>query len=126
MLFFQVDRKLFSGVPDLRRASSSMSVKVSVIIPTCGRTEIDLISLAGKVEEMVQGLPLDIKVAVMGCPVNGPGEAREADIGIAGGLKQGLIFKKGKIIAKVKEEDLYEEFVKELQKTVDEYKEANR
>ena len=66
-----------------------------------------------------------IKVAVMGCPVNGPGEAKEADIGIAGGMKLGLIFKKGKIIAKVKEEDLYTEFVKELEKTVEEYKEEH-
>ncbi len=81
------------------------SVEV-VSCPTCGRTEIDLISLAGKVEEMVQGLPLDIKVAVMGCVVNGPGEAAEADIGIAGGKHEGLLIKHGKIIRKVPEDQL--------------------
>ena len=71
-----------------------------VSCPTCGRTKIDLIGLANKVETMVTEFPLDIKVAVMGCVVNGPGEAKEADIGIAGGIKEGLIFKKGEIIKK--------------------------
>ena len=92
--------------------------------PTCGRTEINLIGLAQKVEELVEKIDVPITVAVMGCPVNGPGEAREADIGIAGGMKQGLIFKKGKIIAKVPEESLYESFVLELEKTIQEYKET--
>jgi len=77
-----------------------------VSCPTCGRTQIDLVGLAEKVEKMAEDYPLDIKVAVMGCAVNGPGEAREADIGIAGGLKEGLLFKKGKVIRKVPEEEL--------------------
>ena len=74
--------------------------------PTCGRTQIDLISLANRVEEMTQGYDLPIKVAVMGCVVNGPGEAREADIGIAGGKGCGLLIKHGEIIAKLPEEEL--------------------
>ena len=69
-----------------------------VSCPTCGRTKIDLIGLAKQVEEMVQDIPLDIKVAVMGCAVNGPGEAREADIGIAGGIGEGLLIKRGEIV----------------------------
>ena len=77
-----------------------------VSCPTCGRTQIDLIGLAGKVEKMVEDYPLDIKVAVMGCAVNGPGEAKEADIGIAGGIGEGLLIKKGQIIRKVPEEQL--------------------
>ena len=74
--------------------------------PTCGRTKIDLIGLANQVENMVADIPLDIKVAVMGCVVNGPGEAKEADIGIAGGIGEGLLIKKGKIIRKVPEDQL--------------------
>lgn len=85
-----------------------------VSCPTCGRTKIDLIGLATKVEDMVQGMPLDIKVAVMGCAVNGPGEAKEADIGIAGGNGEGLIIKKGEIIKKVPEQRLLEELKAEL------------
>ncbi len=81
---------------------------ISVVsCPTCGRTQIDLISLASKVEEMVKNYDhLDIKVAVMGCVVNGPGEAKEADIGIAGGIGEGLLIKKGEILRKVPEEEL--------------------
>lgn len=82
--------------------------------PTCGRTQIDLISLAGQVEEMVKSFDLDIKVAVMGCAVNGPGEAREADIGIAGGIGEGLLIKKGEIVKKVPEEALLETLRQEL------------
>ncbi len=77
-----------------------------VSCPTCGRTKIDLIGLANQVEEMVQDIPLDIKVAVMGCAVNGPGEAKEADIGIAGGIGEGLLIKKGEIVKKVPEAEL--------------------
>lgn len=77
-----------------------------VSCPTCGRTKIDLITLANQVEEMVQDIPLDIKVAVMGCAVNGPGEAKEADIGIAGGCKEGLLIKKGEVVKKVPESEL--------------------
>ena len=85
-----------------------------VSCPTCGRTKIDLIGLANKVEAMVADIPLDIKVAVMGCVVNGPGEAKEADIGIAGGIGEGLLIKKGEIIKKVKEEELLETLRQEL------------
>lgn len=85
-----------------------------VSCPTCGRTKIDLIGLANKVEEMTASIPLDIKVAVMGCVVNGPGEAKEADIGIAGGEGEGLLIKKGEIIKKVKEEELLEALRQEL------------
>ena len=74
-----------------------------VSCPTCGRTKIDLIGLANQVEDMVKDIDLDIKVAVMGCVVNGPGEAREADIGIAGGIGEGLLIKKGEIIKKLPE-----------------------
>ncbi|MDA3847454.1 MAG: flavodoxin-dependent (E)-4-hydroxy-3-methylbut-2-enyl-diphosphate synthase [Vallitaleaceae bacterium] len=82
--------------------------------PTCGRTNIDLISLAKAVEERCAHIKKPIKVAVMGCAVNGPGEAREADIGIAGGDGEGLIFKKGKIFKKVKEADLLEALLEEI------------
>lgn len=77
-----------------------------VSCPTCGRTKIDLIGLANQVENMVAEFPLDIKVAVMGCAVNGPGEAKEADIGIAGGIGEGLLIKKGEIVKKVPEQEL--------------------
>ncbi len=85
-----------------------------VSCPTCGRTKIDLIALAAQVEEMVQDIPLDIKVAVMGCAVNGPGEAKEADIGIAGGIGEGLLIKKGKIVRKVPEQELLDTLREEL------------
>ncbi len=85
-----------------------------VSCPTCGRTKIDLIGLANRVEDMVQDIPLDIKVAVMGCAVNGPGEAKEADIGIAGGLHEGLLIKKGEIVRKVKEEEIVDVLREEL------------
>lgn len=84
--------------------------------PTCGRTNIDLISLAEKVEKELRGLDKDITVAVMGCAVNGPGEAKEADIGIAGGQDSGLIFKSGKVIKKVEEDKLLSELLKEINK----------
>ncbi|MGV3024727.1 flavodoxin-dependent (E)-4-hydroxy-3-methylbut-2-enyl-diphosphate synthase [Clostridium thermobutyricum] len=86
-----------------------------VSCPTCGRTEIDLIGIAEEVEKRLKNSKKKIKVAVMGCVVNGPGEAREADIGIAGGKGVGIIFKKGEIIKKVKEEDLVEELLKEIE-----------
>jgi (E)-4-hydroxy-3-methylbut-2-enyl-diphosphate synthase len=85
-----------------------------VSCPTCGRTRIDLIGLAGQVEEMVKEFDLDIKVAVMGCAVNGPGEAREADIGIAGGIGEGLLIKKGEVVKKVPESELLETLRQEL------------
>ena len=85
-----------------------------VSCPTCGRTRIDLIGLANRVESMVQDIPLDIKVAVMGCVVNGPGEAKEADIGIAGGDGVGLLIKKGEVVKKVPEDQLLDTLREEL------------
>lgn len=85
-----------------------------VSCPTCGRTRIDLISLANQVENMVADIPLDLKVAVMGCVVNGPGEAKEADIGIAGGVGEGLIIKHGEVYKKVPEEELLAQLREEL------------
>lgn len=89
-----------------------------VSCPTCGRTQIDLIGLADKVTELVEGYDLDIKVAVMGCVVNGPGEAREADLGIAGGKGEGLLIKKGEIIKKLPEDQLLNALKEELDKLV--------
>lgn len=85
-----------------------------VSCPTCGRTQIDLIGLANQVETMVSDIPLNLKVAVMGCVVNGPGEAKEADIGIAGGIGEGLIIKHGEVYKKVKEEELLDALRYEL------------
>lgn len=87
-----------------------------VSCPTCGRTQINLIKIAKEVEERLKDSKKNIKVAVMGCVVNGPGEAREADIGIAGGKGEGLIFKKGEILKKVKEDQLVSELLKEIDK----------
>lgn len=86
-----------------------------VSCPTCGRTKINIIELANQVESLVSAYPLDIKVAVMGCAVNGPGEAKEADLGIAGGIKEGLLIKKGEIIRKVPEDQLLEALKDELE-----------
>jgi len=95
---------------DLRNFGATL-----VSCPTCARTNIGLIPLAKKVEEYISGIDKPITVAVMGCVVNGPGEAREADIGIAGGNGEGLIFKKGEIVKKVSEENLFDELVKEIE-----------
>ena len=86
--------------------------------PTCGRTRIDLIPIAKEVEEFLQEIEGNLTVAVMGCSVNGPGEAREADIGIAGGVKEGLLFKKGEIIKKVKQEKIVEVLKEEILKMI--------
>lgn len=91
-----------------------------VACPTCGRTQIDLIPMAKEVEKFLQNINSNITVAVMGCAVNGPGEAREADIGIAGGIKEGLLFKKGEIIRKIPQEEIVEELKKEITKMVEE------
>lgn len=99
---------------DLRKTGATL-----VSCPTCARTSIDLIGLAKKVEEHISDISEPITVAVMGCAVNGPGEAREADIGIAGGNGEGLIFKKGEIIKKVKEEELFGEFAAELSRMLE-------
>ena len=96
------DCNLYKGVPTI------------VACPTCGRTQIDLIPIAKEVEEFLQTINSNITVAVMGCAVNGPGEAREADIGIAGGVEEGLLFKKGKIIKKVPQEKIVEVLKKEI------------
>ncbi len=85
-----------------------------VSCPTCGRTQIDLIGLATKVEKLVEDYPLNIKVAVMGCAVNGPGEAKEADLGVAGGIGEGLLFKKGEIVRKMPEAQLLAALKEEL------------
>ena len=85
-----------------------------VSCPTCGRTQINLIELANQVENMVADIPLNIKVAVMGCVVNGPGEAKEADIGIAGGIHEGLIIKHGEVYKKVPEDELLPALREEL------------
>lgn len=84
--------------------------------PTCGRTQIGLIEIAERVEKEISHIDKDITVAVMGCAVNGPGEAREADIGIAGGKGEGLIFRHGEIIRKVPEEKIVEELMREIEK----------
>ena len=87
-----------------------------VACPTCGRTQIDLIPIAKEMEEFLQTIDSNITVAVMGCAVNGPGESREADIGIAGGIKEGLLFKKGEIIRKIPQDKIVEELKKEILK----------
>ena len=93
-----------------------------VSCPTCGRTQIDLIGLANQVETLVQGYDLDIKVAVMGCVVNGPGEAKEADLGVAGGIGEGLLIRKGEIVKKLPESELLPALKAELDRMVEEKK----
>ncbi len=100
----------------LKNFSLIDNVPTLVSCPTCGRTQIDLIPIAKEIEEYLKNIKSNITVAVMGCAVNGPGEAREADIGIAGGIGEGLIFKKGEIIRKVKEKDLINELKIEIEK----------
>lgn len=97
---------------------------IFVSCPTCGRTSIDLEQVASRVENRLEGLKEPITVAVMGCIVNGPGEAREADVGIAGGKGEGLVFKKGQVIKKVPENQLVDELFKEIDKILDERKKA--
>ena len=87
-----------------------------VSCPTCGRTQINLIKIAEEVEKKLENCKKQIKVAVMGCVVNGPGEAREADIGIAGGRGEGIIFRKGEIVRKVKEDQLIDALMEEIEK----------
>ena len=87
-----------------------------IVCPTCGRTEMDIVSMAQQIETRLSGYDLPITVAVMGCEVNGPGEAREADIGICGGKKYGLLFKKGKIVRKLKEAEMVEALMDEIDK----------
>lgn len=108
--------EVYAGYDILKAVGIRKSGVNLVSCPTCGRTKIDLISLAEKVEEALRGCDKNITVAVMGCIVNGPGEAKEADIGIAGGNGEGLIFKKGVILKKVPEEDLFTELLAEIDK----------
>ena len=100
----------------LKAAGHLVNEPTIISCPTCGRTKIDLVGLAKQVEERLKDCKKPIKVAVMGCIVNGPGEAKEADIGIAGGDGCGLIFKKGEILRKVDEKDLLDELMKEIDK----------
>ena len=95
-----------AGIAILKAAGLRRGGVKFVSCPTCGRTEIDLITLANEVERRVSGLDRDITVAVMGCIVNGPGEAREADYGIAGGKDKGLLFRKGEVIGTYPYEEL--------------------
>lgn len=99
---------------DILKACGMCGGAEIVSCPTCGRTKIDLIRLANEVEEMLRGVDKPIKVAVMGCAVNGPGEARKADIGVAGGNGEGLLFKKGEILRKVPEDRILDELKKEI------------
>lgn len=107
-------REVYAAKDILKACGIGGGVQI-VACPTCGRTKIDLISLAEQVEELCRDIRKDIKIAVMGCAVNGPGEAREADLGIAGGDGEGLIFKKGVILRKVSEDRLLAELKKEIE-----------
>lgn len=109
-------REVYAGNDILKAVGLKNDSPYLVSCPTCGRTKIDLIGLANEVEERLRDCKKGIKVAVMGCAVNGPGEAREADIGIAGGDGCGLIFKKGEILRKVPENELIDELMKEIEK----------
>lgn len=106
-------KEIYAAKDILKACGMGGGVEI-VSCPTCGRTKIDLIKLASQVEEMLKDVDKPIKVAVMGCVVNGPGEAREADIGIAGGIGEGLIFKKGEILRKVPEAQILCELKKEI------------
>lgn len=104
---------------DILQAMQLRSFGATVVsCPTCGRTQVDLESLAGQVEQLAAGIRKPIKIAVMGCAVNGPGEAREADLGVAGGKGEGLIFRKGEIIKKVPEDQIVAALKEELEKLV--------
>ncbi|MBR3974300.1 MAG: flavodoxin-dependent (E)-4-hydroxy-3-methylbut-2-enyl-diphosphate synthase [Clostridia bacterium] len=108
--------EVFAGFDILKAVGVRSKGANLVSCPTCGRTKIDLISLAQRVENALRNTDKNITVAVMGCIVNGPGEAKEADIGIAGGIGEGLIFRKGEILRKVPEEKLFDELMLEINK----------
>lgn len=108
-------REVYAGIEILKALGLRKSGVTFVSCPTCGRCRINLIEIAGKVYELVKNIDKDIKIAVMGCAVNGPGEARDADIGIAGGNGEGLIFKKGEIVKKVKQEDIVSALMHEIE-----------
>ena len=107
-------QEVYAGLDILKAAGLRNDTPTLVSCPTCGRTKIDLISLAQEVEEKLRSVKKPIKVAVMGCVVNGPGEAREADVGIAGGDGCGLVFSHGEILRKVREDELVSELMKEI------------
>ncbi|MCI9146005.1 MAG: flavodoxin-dependent (E)-4-hydroxy-3-methylbut-2-enyl-diphosphate synthase [Eubacterium sp.] len=109
-------KEVFAAFDILKAIGLKKDCPYLISCPTCGRTKIDLVGLAKQVEDRLRNCKKPIKVAVMGCIVNGPGEAKEADIGIAGGDGNGLIFKKGEILRKVDEKDLLEELMKEIEK----------
>lgn len=108
-------REVYAAQDILKALGLYKGVEI-ISCPTCGRTRINLEELANKVESAVKGLDKDIKIAVMGCVVNGPGEAREADIGIAGGDGCAILFKKGEVLRKIKEEEIIDELLKEIEK----------
>ncbi len=109
-------REIYAAKDILRVLGERKNGIEFVSCPTCGRTQIDLIGIASEVERRLAGVDKNIKVAVMGCVVNGPGEARDADIGIAGGKGEGIIFRKGEILRKVPENMIVEELIKEVEK----------
>ena len=109
-------KEVFAGYDILKAVGLNNDTPTLVSCPTCGRTKIDLISLANEVEERLRSVRKNIKVAVMGCVVNGPGEAREADIGIAGGDGSAIIFKKGQVLRTVKEDRIVDELMAEIEK----------
>ena len=108
-------KEVESGFEILKALGLNKNGVTVVSCPTCGRTRINLIDLANQVEQRLKGCKKNIKVAVMGCAVNGPGEAREADIGIAGGDGCALIFKKGEIICKLPEDQVIDRLIKEIE-----------
>ena len=109
-------KEVYAGFDILKALEMRVETPRIVSCPTCGRTKIDLVSLANEVENAVKDIHKPIKIAVMGCVVNGPGEAREADIGVAGGDGCGIIFSKGEILRKVNEKDIVSELLKEIDK----------
>lgn len=109
-------KEVYAGCEILKSLGLRKSGVTFVSCPTCGRCRIDLIDIAKKVYELTRGIDKDIKIAVMGCAVNGPGEARDADIGIAGGDGEGLIFKKGQIFKKVKQDEIISVLMDEIEK----------
>lgn len=108
-------KEVYAAKDILKAVGKSGGIKL-ISCPTCGRTRIDIVRLAREVEEAVKDIPLDITIAVMGCAVNGPGEAKEADIGIAGGDGCAILFRKGELIRRIKEEDVLKELLIEIDK----------
>ena len=109
-------QEILAGQRILRAMGLSRRGVEIVSCPTCGRTTIDLVAIARQVEQRVAGMEKDITVAIMGCAVNGPGEARQADIGIAGGAGTALLFKKGEIVRRLDPDHIVDELVEEIEK----------